>query len=50
MTLEQQPTFAQLYLFIDKVGAGGITYDRDGVEIPAAIIGVNKPVTQTSVI
>lgn len=33
MLLEEQPTFAQLYLFIDKVGPGGILIDRDGKEI-----------------
>ena len=31
MQMEAQPTFAQLYLHIDKIGPGGITMSRDGV-------------------
>ena len=36
MLLEEQPTFAQLYLHVDQVGKGGITIDRDGndLEVP----------------
>ncbi len=33
MTMEAQPTFAQLYLHIDKIGGGGITYNRQGQKI-----------------
>jgi len=36
MTLEEQPTFAQLYLNIDKLGPGGIIIDREGYEVPLA--------------
>ena len=36
MLLEEQPTFAQLYLHVDHVAKGGITIDRDGnnLEVP----------------
>jgi hypothetical protein len=30
MQMESQPTFAQLYLHIDKITHGGISLDRDG--------------------
>jgi len=31
--MEAQPTFAQLYLHIDKIGPGGITVGRSGAPI-----------------
>jgi hypothetical protein len=30
MQMEQQPTFAQLYLHLDRITHGGIQIDRDG--------------------
>ena len=33
MLLEEQPTFAQLYLHVDQIGKGGITIDREGNDI-----------------
>lgn len=30
MLLEEQPTFAQLYLHVERVGRGGIFVDRNG--------------------
>ena len=38
MQMEQQPTFAQLYLHVDKITHGGIQIDRDGnlIEGPQA--------------
>jgi hypothetical protein len=36
MVLEEQPTFAQLYLHIERVGRGGIFIDRNGLEIKSA--------------
>ena len=33
MMMEEQPTFAQLYLHVDRVGRGGIFFDRDGQQI-----------------
>lgn len=36
MLLEEQPTFAQLYLHIERVGKGGIFMDRNGFEISNA--------------
>ena len=30
MRLEEQGTFAQLYLYIEEIGKGGITIDREG--------------------
>lgn len=33
MQMEAQPTFAQLYLHIDKVGPNGISIDRDGSKV-----------------
>lgn len=31
--MEAQPTFAQLYLHIHKIGLGGITVDREGQDM-----------------
>lgn len=36
MLLEEQPTFAQLYLHVERVGKGGIFVDRNGLEITSA--------------
>ena len=36
MLLEEQPTFAQLYLHVAEVGRGGITFDRDGAQVEGA--------------
>lgn len=36
MLLEEQPTFAQLYLHVERVGKGGIFVDRNGLEIQSA--------------
>lgn len=36
MLLEEQPTFAQLYLHVERVGRGGIFVDRNGLEIREA--------------
>ena len=33
MMMEEQPTFAQLYLNVDHIAKGGITIDRDGNDI-----------------
>ena len=33
MLLEEQPTFAQLYLNVDSIAKGGITIDRDGNDL-----------------
>ena len=33
MMMEEQPTFAQLYLHVAGVGRGGILFDRDGIQI-----------------
>ncbi len=33
MLMEEQPTFAQLYLHVAQVGRGGIQFDRDGVPV-----------------
>lgn len=43
MQMEKQPTFAQLYMRIDSITHGGISFDRDGrkVDIPAAVL--NQP-------
>lgn len=30
MMMEEQPTFAQLYLHIEGLGRGGLLFDRDG--------------------
>jgi len=42
MLLEEQPTFAQLYLHIERVGKGGIFIDRDGQEITSARVHNEK--------
>ena len=31
MMMEEQPTFAQLYLHVANLGRGGISFDRDGI-------------------
>ena len=33
--MEAQPTFAQLYLHIDRLGPGGISHNREGFSIDA---------------
>ena len=33
MLMEEQPTFAQLYLHVSSVGRGGIFFDRDGMQV-----------------
>jgi hypothetical protein len=35
MMMEEQPTFAQLYLYVDQVGKGGISFDREGNYVDA---------------
>ena len=35
MMMEEQPTFAQLYMYIDQVGKGGISFDREGNYVDA---------------
>ena len=41
MMMEEQPTFAQLYLNVDHIAKGGITIDRDGndIEVPELVDG-----------
>ena len=33
MLMEEQPTFAQLYLNVESIGRGGIIFDREGVQV-----------------
>ena len=33
MMMEEQPTFAQLYLHVGQMGRGGVIFDRDGLKI-----------------
>lgn len=33
MMMEEQPTFAQLYLHVEEIGRGGIIFDREGLQI-----------------
>ena len=42
MLLEEQPTFAQLYLHVERVGRGGIFVDRHGQEITSARVHNEK--------
>ena len=35
MMMEEQPTFAQLYMYIDQIGRGGISFDREGNYVDA---------------
>jgi hypothetical protein len=47
MLLEEQPTFAQLYLHIERVGKGGIFVDRNGAEISTARVHNEKEIADS---
>ena len=50
MMMEEQPTFAQLYLNVDHIAKGGITIDRDGndIVVPEPVDGTQQPLPDLS--
>lgn len=50
MMMEEQPTFAQLYLNVEHVAKGGITIDRDGndIVVPETVDGATEPLPDLS--